>query len=240
MKSLIFCCILFCLATHQVAAQHSGRKHVLTENSTVKDTAGKVYPFIIWSNMLNSGDYGWYPLNPQAEVTDFVIYKLTEQQKKQRMEMMKPAESKYFRTGKTLSSFKTTDIDGNPINLKELKGKVVVINFWFINCAPCRKEIPELNQLVNDYKDSSDIVFIAIALDEKSALKEFLAKSPFNYSIIDNGQFIASKYSVNSYPTHVILDKEGKVTFHTSGYGMSTTYWIRKEIEKARTSQLIN
>ena len=145
--------------------------------------------------------------------------------------MPKPKESEFFKTGKEISNFKATDINGNKINVKELKGKVVVLNFWFINCPPCRKEIPELNEMVNDYKDSTNIVFLGIANDYKEELQEFLKNNPFDYAIIDNGRYIAGKYNIRSFPTNVILDQSGRVYFHSSGLSTWTVTWLRKSIE---------
>ena len=147
-------------------------------------------------------------------------------------QMPKPRESEFFKTGKEISNFKATDINGNKINIKELKGKIVVLNFWFINCPPCRKEIPELNEMVNDYKDSTNIVFLGVANDYKEELQEFLKNNPFDYTIIDNGRYIAGKYSIRSFPTNVILDKAGHVYFHSSGLGAWTVTWLRKSIEE--------
>jgi len=106
------------------------------------------------------------------------------------------------------------------------------MNFWFINCQPCRMEIPELNALVDSFKNNSKVVFIAVGLDNKSSIMDFLKSFPFNYSIIDNGRFIADQYRIKSYPTHVVVDTERKVYFHTSGLGATTIYWIRKSIEE--------
>ncbi|MGK0324190.1 MAG: thiol-disulfide isomerase/thioredoxin, partial [Psychroserpens sp.] len=61
------------------------------------------------------------------------------------------------------------DIEGNSHTLESLKGKVVVINFWFINCKPCVAEIPDLNKLKAKF-NNKDAVFVAIALDSKPSL----------------------------------------------------------------------
>jgi peroxiredoxin len=131
-----------------------------------------------------------------------------------------------------MGSFKTRDINGNKIDLKALEGKIVVLNFWFVNCSPCRMEIPDLNKMVDSFKTNNKIVFIAIALDDRSILKSFLEKTPFNYNIIDGGKFIADKYGIRSYPTHVVIDTEGKVYFHTSGLSTNTVYWLSKTIKE--------
>lgn len=228
MKRLILSTI-FLISLHIIA----GAQSQITENSVVKDSTGQIYPYSLWSKLLSSGYYYLKAIKPSQPDSGFLLIRLTEEQRQKRIESApKPPESKFFKTGKEVSSFKTTDINGNKIILKELKGKIVVVNFWFINCEPCRKEMPELNQMVSDYKDSSDIVFLAVALDDKADLKDFLKKTSFAYTIIDNGRFITQQYGISSYPTHLILDREGKAYYHSSGYGMSTVRWLRKSIEE--------
>lgn len=112
--------------------------------------------------------------------------------------------------------FKVTDIKGNTYTLEELKGKVVVLNFWFIGCAPCRIEIPGLNEMITHY-DEEQVVFIAFALDAQEELENFLAESPFDYHIIPEAFDQAAAYSVQGYPTHVIIDKRGNVRSTLTG-----------------------
>lgn len=147
--------------------------------------------------------------------------------------MPKPDESKSFRTGVKFATFNEMDINGNKYKSKELKGNVIVINFWFINCPPCRMEIPELNEMVASFKEHKDVIFIGIALDQKYELQEFLKTFPFDYNIIDNGRNLAASYRVNSFPTHVVIDRDGKIKFHTAGLAKNTVYWIKKSIDEA-------
>lgn len=112
--------------------------------------------------------------------------------------------------------FSVEDIYGNKYTLADLKGKAVVINFWFIGCAPCIVEMPGLNELVEMYEDE-DVVFLAFALDSKSSLENFLEKKEFKYNIIASSREIADMFDVTGYPTHVILDKKGNVRSVLSG-----------------------
>jgi thiol-disulfide isomerase/thioredoxin len=115
--------------------------------------------------------------------------------------------------------------------LKELEGKVVVLNFWFVDCPPCRYEIPTLNAIRNQYKDNNNVVFIAICLDDKFRMYDFFKELPFDYTQIDNGRFLAKRYNINLFPTHVILDRKGIVQFHTSGGSLGTSIWIKRTID---------
>jgi thiol-disulfide isomerase/thioredoxin len=228
MKSLCF--LLAFVFALQAQAQINFK---LTDRSVVKDAAGNVYAYAIWQTLLRNGDFTIKAENPKDSATAFLLIPLTEQEKQARFERMpKPRESQNFTTGKTVSLFNTSDMDGNKIDLKDVKDKIIVINFWFVNCGPCRREIPELNKLVDSFKTNEKILFIGVALDSKNDLENFLKQFPFNYAIVDNGRWIADKYGIRFYPTHVIIDTEGKVYFHTSGLAPNTVYWIKKSIEE--------
>ncbi|MGB4774849.1 MAG: TlpA disulfide reductase family protein [Daejeonella sp.] len=236
MFRLSFIILLFCgLNLH--AQENSSKRIMLNEKSIVKDSTGYQYPYIVWTKLFQSGNYGLKPKKAEGIEPEFVMYELSEEEKTKQMESLpKPGETSFFTTGSKLKNFKFTDIKGNKYNLEELAGKVVVLNFWFINCPPCRMEIPELNKMVLSYKDNPNVVFLAIGLDEKYEIEEFLKRSPFIYNITAQGKWLAYKYGVQSFPTHVVADQTGKVIFHTTGLAMNTVYWVNKSINTALQS----
>jgi peroxiredoxin len=117
---------------------------------------------------------------------------------------------------KPASGFEVKTLDGETLRLADLKGKVVVLNFWFIGCAPCRVEMPGLNKLVEEFK-TREVVFIGFASDDETQLREFLKKSPFNYKIVAGSSSIAKQYGVSAYPTHVLINKQGQIEFTMTG-----------------------
>lgn len=203
------------------------------EKTVVKDADSLVYPYGIWRNLVMLGEYELQPIDKQNEMTAFLLVRLTEEQKNTRMKKMpKPAETTFFKTGKEFPGFKTSDINNKKINLKEEKGKIFVLNFWFINCPPCRMEIPALCELVESFKGNDKVRFVAIGLDEKYNIKDFLKKLPFEYDIVDNGKYLADRYGVRTFPTHVIINQEGKVYYHSTGLAVNTVYWLKKSINE--------
>lgn len=211
------------------ANAQGNRVQLNLEDMVIKDSGGTVYPAELAKRLLATGKY---TLRLSKDKTTAFLSMLSEAEIQKRISLLpRPANSKFFTTGEKIAPFNERDIKGNKFTLKELAGKVVVLNFWFINCPPCRMEIPQLNELVANYQNNPDVVFIAIALDEKYEIQEFLKTNPFRYNIIDRGRYIASKYTINLYPTHVVLDKEGKVVFHSSGLSMGTVPWIKKSID---------
>ncbi len=214
------------------------RKVIINEETIVKDTSGQLIPYAIWNRLRFTGEYGLKPENIKDENTSFVLFRISETDKKRieerKQNMPKPLESKFFRNGEKFSKIKATDMYGNKINTKAYKGKILVINYWFTNCAPCIQEIPELNKIVDKYKNDSNVVFIAIALDDAYTLESFLKTNLFKYKIIDRGRVFADYYGIKSYPTNIVVDRNGKVFFHTSGLFPNTVLWIDKSIEEIK------
>jgi len=76
------------------------------------------------------------------------------------------------------------DINDNNVSLSQYKNRWLLVNFWATWCAPCREEIPELNELANTNKK---IQLVGIAIDEIESVKQFLNKTPIHYdSLISN------------------------------------------------------
>jgi thiol-disulfide isomerase/thioredoxin len=119
---------------------------------------------------------------------------------------------------KPAAQFQVVPLDGEPLSLASLRGKVIVLNFWFVGCAACVSEIPTLNRLVQEFKGQS-VVFIAFALDHKDQLRAFLKKEPFSYKIVPDSTDIAAAFAVPSYPTHVLINQEGEIELKLTGNG---------------------
>ena len=167
------------------------------------------------------------------------IIKMTQKQMNQGMEeamkMQNDFEAKL--KGKPLPDFTLTDLSGTTHSLESIKGKVVVINLWFTACAPCIHEMPELNKIVDAYKENEGVLFLAFALDPKPLVDKFLKKHKFDYDIIPESQeYITKKLNPPGYPTHIVLDKNSNVVFLFSGYtpqaGEAIKSYVNSELKK--------
>lgn len=136
--------------------------------------------------------------------------------------------SEEFRGG-TLPNFYLFDSDDNLISTENTKGKVLVFNFWFTSCPPCIQELPELNELYEKYKDDDSIVFAAITFERAPKIEKFLEKYDVKYPIVPQQGGFSQKVSRGSYPTNVIVKRDGTIQEYISG-GM---VGIGKQIEAA-------
>lgn len=139
----------------------------------------------------------------------------------------------------TKPEFVSAAMDGSKIDTRMLRGKVVVLNLWFINCPNCLAEIKLLNQLVDEYKGNPDVVFIAPAASRKDELAKFLAKNPFKYQVIpDASIIILSQFGTPDkngditvpFPMHYVLDSDGKVV--VKAQGIKGIEAVRSELKK--------
>jgi thiol-disulfide isomerase/thioredoxin len=108
--------------------------------------------------------------------------------------------------------FTVTDLDGKSINSTDLRGKVVLVNFWATWCGPCRAEIPDLVTLQDKYRDQ--LVILGISEDEsgEEPVRQFAAKYNINYTVAMSTPEIRAAFpSVMALPTTYVLDREGKL-----------------------------
>jgi len=176
----------------------------------------------------------------EAFVNDNDVFKLayltkfTQEELQEMMETYQNQSASFDAAlkGKPLPDFVFKDILGNTYTPEDIKGKVVVINLWFISCAPCIEEMPELNKLVKEYENNDSVLFLALALDEKGPrLNTFLETHVFNYNIVPDSQdYIIKKLQTNSFPTHIVLDKNSNVVFTLSGFTPGVGELIKSSI----------
>ena len=184
------------------------------------------------ASFLTSGEYIPVPyVNDEMELKLFLLKEATEEQKLKMAQMKRRMDEGNEIIGTPAKSFETKDMEDHPVILNQYKGKVVVINFWFINCKPCVMEMPDLNKLVKDYKDQ-EVVFLAFSPDSKVALEKFRSKKAFDYQIIPSSNEVIKTYQIQGYPTHVILDKEGLIQHHETGLSQNTIYDLRDKIDE--------
>jgi peroxiredoxin len=121
--------------------------------------------------------------------------------------------------GKIFPDFKFADLNGNLISNETFKGKITVIKCWYIHCTFCIKEFPLVNQLAKKYIGRNDIQFISLAEDSPEQLNSFLKKKPLLYSVVPNMKtYMNEVLTLNAFPTHFILDKNGTILKVLSNY----------------------
>lgn len=115
-------------------------------------------------------------------------------------------------TGVRAYNFKLTRLNGDPFELSELRGQVVVLNFWASWCPPCLKEMPAFERVYQEYHDRG-VAFVGVAVsDFTRPAKAFAAKTGITYPLgLDYSGEIARAYRVISMPTTFFIDPQGNI-----------------------------
>lgn len=114
--------------------------------------------------------------------------------------------------------FKLEDLNGNMVSLSDYKGKKVYINFWATWCPPCKAEMPDIEKLYQETKDS-DLVILAVNVGEdKNTVQKFIKDNGYNFPILlDVTGEVSQKYQVTGIPTSYFIDTEGYLDDGASG-----------------------
>lgn len=119
--------------------------------------------------------------------------------------------------GALVPKFDVPDINAKWVNTDELRGRVVVLNFWFIGCVGCMDEIPKLSAMADKFKGNDDVVFLAIANNTPQELRGFLRGNKFNYRHIGQGLSLVKLFEFSGYPKNIVVGRDGKIVYWRSG-----------------------
>lgn len=109
--------------------------------------------------------------------------------------------------------------EGADVRLSELKGQVVMINFWATWCGPCRQEMPLLQQLQSKYEPLGFTLLGVNVENDSAAAQAWLKGVPVTFPILfDRKNEVAERFGVEGMPSTVFVDREGKVRYVHRGY----------------------
>lgn len=143
--------------------------------------------------------------------------------------------STLVKTGQEVPAFTVKMFDGSTVNIRDLKGKVVLLNFWATWCPPCRQELTRVQKDLIDRFKGKDFVFLPISRQEKyETVKAFREQTGYSFPMgLDTDRKVFSLFATESIPRNFLIGKDGKIVFMEIGYSEESFQKLIQEIEKA-------
>ena len=118
--------------------------------------------------------------------------------------------------GMQMPQFTVTTLDGKTISSADLKGKVVVLGFWFIGCPACMEMEPQLNAFKAKFASNPDVIFLAMTGDPAASVRKYLAKEKFDYIQATDAKTAMESFVFGVYPKNIVIDRTGKIVYWRS------------------------
>ena len=136
----------------------------------------------------------------------------------------------FHNSPKKIEALNLQKLDGTSVNLRNISNNYLIINFWATWCPPCIKEIPDLLEIQEKFKDKIKLVFISIDSSPEKVIPNFIKKNKFkNFDVYTDQQFLASKnLNIKIMPTTIIVNKELFEIARITGYAK----WLDKSFIK--------
>lgn len=136
--------------------------------------------------------------------------------------------------GTPAPDFELPALDGERVRLSELKGSVVVLDFWATWCGPCVESLPHLAEVYREGRDRGVHVYAVNVREEREEVESFLRSAEIDVPVLmDRYGDVAERYDVTTIPYTVVVNRDGEVTSVLSGFGPDSTRRLREAVRRA-------
>jgi peroxiredoxin len=115
--------------------------------------------------------------------------------------------------------FTLKTLDGQEITLSQLRGKMVLLDFWATWCGPCRESIPHFIQIYKTYRENGfEMIGLSVDKGDEGVVRRFIESMEISYPVVIASEEVVRNYKVTAIPTTFLIDKEGKIRERIMGF----------------------
>ncbi len=140
-------------------------------------------------------------------------------------------DDKIIPAGSIAPEWSLKDSSNKDHKLSDYKGKIVVMDFWATWCGPCKRAMPTVQKIHDEYKDKGVVVF-GVNCWEQADPAQYMRQQKYTYTLLLRADDVAAKYGVGGIPAFFIIGPDGKVAFSETGFGPNSEKEIRTALDK--------
>ncbi len=147
---------------------------------------------------------------------------------------IEPDETTLVQAGMDVPRFTVEMLDGTHVDIADLKGKVVLVNFWATWCRFCVAELAVVEAGIMERFKDTDLVFIAISRGEtKATVEKFMKQKGYTFPVgLDPDETIFNKFATTGIPRNFVIGRDGKIAMASKGYSPEIFAELTEFIEK--------
>ncbi|OQX86622.1 hypothetical protein B6D60_05865 [candidate division KSB1 bacterium 4484_87] len=123
-----------------------------------------------------------------------------------------------------------TELGGSKLKIADLRGKVVLVSFWDVWSDASRQEIFQLNHLKSDFAKNPEVEFLAVSVETPVSVRRYVRENPFHFRLFHSGYDAKEQFGVIGFPSHFLIDPEGKIRFQHIGFTQNLRNVLQHEI----------
>jgi peroxiredoxin len=137
--------------------------------------------------------------------------------------------------GDSAPEFSFTTLDGMQVRLAELRGRIVLLNFFATWCGPCRQELPRLQEMWKDFGTRKDFVMIVVGREEsEKAVADFKSQEGFTFPMASDPQrFGYGKFASEGIPRTYLISRDGRIMYQCTGFYEEEVKKLRRLVKKS-------
>jgi thiol-disulfide isomerase/thioredoxin len=147
-----------------------------------------------------------------------------------------PATEGLLPIGASAPEFSLKDPQGKSHRLSEYRGKVVLLDFWATWCLPCRRMMPIMQKLNDQYRGVG-VVTLGIAVDPEYDAAALMKRLGHSYPLLVKGDQVAKKYRAEMLPTLYVIDQRGRIVHRQAGITKDDSTYIPALVRKTASNQ---
>lgn len=140
--------------------------------------------------------------------------------------------SNLLKVGTPAPYFEGLNTDGNKIRYSDYKGKLILLDWWYVGCKPCIKSMEDIQKLQDELGEESFTIIGMNPINKPNAIKRFEKKYNYNHQVILANNTFRDSYKIRAYPTLYLIGKDGKILFARAGYSSEFTTELKQVIKE--------